>query len=114
MPIIKPGDLDIPEFAIDYNLDSEHNTQRLVYEKFCEGGQLMEEIEHLEHNKLEEETTADIITQLDMLDKIFSHAFQSIYKNSKVSIVLETIVLIKMAVLHEISNAYMDKLLTKY
>ena len=48
---------------------------------------------------------------LDLLDELTSEATHLLYEGSNISIISATIVLINMAVIHSISNEYVNELL---
>ena len=53
----------------------------------------------------------DISNNMDDLDNLYREGMQPVYGGTNVSIILATIVLINMAVTHNVSNAYVDELL---
>jgi hypothetical protein len=93
------------------NLDTEHDIQRQVYDALCEGDRLMTETKQCLEDSDNEESDDDIAERLNLLDELSSRASKSVYTNSSVSIVSATIVLVNMAVIHGVTNAYMDELL---
>jgi hypothetical protein len=51
--------------------------------------------------------------KLDLLDELSRRASKIVYARSSVSILSPTIILVNMALIHEVTNSYMDEL-SKY
>jgi hypothetical protein len=78
---------------------------------FIEGDRKIAEIDYV-HEIIEDKNNAEEIKgQLEKLDELSAQASRSIYGGNSVSIVFATIVLINMAVIHGVSNAFINKLL---
>jgi hypothetical protein len=93
--------------SVDVSLDPKHDIQQQVYDAFAEGDHLRVETEHGGDVAEEDDIVADITAQLEKLDKLSAQASWSVYRDSSVSIVSATIVLINMSVIHGVSNAFM-------
>ena len=95
----------------DPPLDQEHDLQRHVYDAFCEGDQLMSETKHADDDSDQEESEDDLTQKLDELEELSKRASKPVYEGSSTSILSATIILVNMAVIHGVTNAYMDELL---
>ena len=70
---------------------------------------LREETPHFDSR--EQEMLDESSPNLDYLEELMGQATRAIFEGSYVSLILATIVLVNMAMIHGVSNAYMDELL---
>jgi len=90
------------------HMDPYHDIQRQLFDAFNEGDRVHEQTPHAE--ELDEEP--DIISdEFDAVDDLYAQAMRPIYEGMSVSLISATIVLINMAVVHGVSNAYVDELM---
>jgi hypothetical protein len=93
------------------HLDPYHDTQQQLFYTFDVGDKLREETPHVFDNEVDEDNNVDGIEDLENLDNLYWEGTKPIYGGTNVSIISATIVLINMAVIHNVSNAYVDGLL---
>jgi hypothetical protein len=95
--------------AYDDHLDLFHDVQQHLFDAFDQGDVLREGTPH--ENDAEDETLEDVGANLENLEVLMSQATKPLYEGLNVNLISATIVLINMAVIHGVSNAYMDELL---
>jgi hypothetical protein len=86
-----------------------HEVQQHLSDAFDVGDQLRKRTPH--SNAIDDEGVEDVGPNLKHLEELMSQATKPLYEGLNVSLILATIVLINMAVIHGVSNAYMDELL---
>ena len=73
---------------------------------------MQEETPHVFEDAIEEDDNNDDGTEdLENLDALYREGTKPIYRGTNVSTISATIVLINMAVIHNVSNAYVDQLM---
>jgi hypothetical protein len=83
-----------------------------VRDAFGEGDQLHDATSEAEiHNDVEDVDVDEYSTRLDLLDELSRQATRPLYDGINASIVSATIVLINMAVVHNVPNEYLNELL---
>jgi hypothetical protein len=93
-------------------LDTYHDVQQQVRDAFGEGDQLHDATTEAEiHNDVEDVDVDEYSARLDLLDELSRQAIRPLYDGINVSIVSATIVLINMAVVHNVPNEYLNELL---
>jgi hypothetical protein len=105
---------DDADEATEYaqHLDPFHDVQRQLFDAFDVGDRLREDTPHRTENPHVDDFEADHISdKLEHLEELYVHASRPLYTGLNVSIISATIVLINMAVIHGVSNAYVDELL---
>ena len=90
-------------------LDQEHDLQHLVYDFFCEGDRLMFKTEHTDEDNNHKEIEEEHSKKLDLLDELSRRASKIVYARSSISILSATIILVNMAIIHGVTNTYMDE-----
>jgi hypothetical protein len=93
----------------DDHLDPFHDIQQHLFDTFDVGDQLRKGTPHSEAS--EDEGLQDVCPNLEQFEELMSQATKPLYEGLNVSLISATIVLINMAVIHGVSNAYMDELL---
>jgi hypothetical protein len=94
------------------HLDLVHDMQRQLFDAFDLGDIIRESTPHLDDDCDNEDIEAEeIFGRLEHLEELYTHASKPLYNGLNVSVISATIVLINMAVIHGVSNAYMDELL---
>jgi hypothetical protein len=88
----------------DDHLDPFHDVQQHLFDAFDQGDVLREGTPH--ENDAEDETLEDV----ENLEELMSQATKPLYEGLNMSLISATIVLINMAVIYGVSNAYMDEL----
>jgi hypothetical protein len=93
-------------------LDPFHDVQRQLYDVFVVGDRLREDTPHIEENPDADKMHSDEISdKLHRLEELYVHASRPLYTGLNVSVISATTVLINMAVIHGVLNAYVDELL---
>ena len=93
-------------------MDPYHDVQQQVCDAFGEGDRLREASTKAEFQDEEDQDDIDEMSaQMDLLDELSRQATCLLYDGMNVSIISATIVLIKMVVIHSISNEYLNELL---
>jgi hypothetical protein len=93
-------------------LDPFHDVQRQLFDAFDMGDRIREDTPHrtdVPDNK--DVDIDDISDRLEYLEALYRDATRPVYSGVNVSVISATIVLINMAVIHGVSNAYVDELL---
>jgi hypothetical protein len=83
--------------------------QQHLYDAFDMRDRLREETPHVDGGK--EDTLDDMGPNLKHLEELMDQATKPLYDGLNVSLISATIVLVNMAMIHGVSNAYMDELL---
>jgi hypothetical protein len=102
-------DLDM-ETEYGNNLDPFHNIQQQLFDTFDLGDRLREETPHVFEDDSEEDNPPDV-EDLEHLDDLYMEGTRSLYEGTNINTISATIVLVNMAVIHNVSNAYVDELL---
>jgi hypothetical protein len=90
-------------------LDPYHDVQQQMFDAFDIGDRLHEECGGI----MDVAVVEDVLEEsMEKLDELYRQASQPMYSGNTVSIVSAVIVIINMAVIHGISNTYVDELLT--
>ena len=98
--------------ACSEEMDPYHDVQQQVQDAFGEGDQLSEQTTEAEiHDDVDDVQADDLSAQLDLLDEMSRQATRPLYEGLKVSIISATIVLVNMAVVHNVPNEYLNELL---
>jgi hypothetical protein len=94
------------------NLDPFHNIQQQLFDTFDLVDRLCEETPHVFKNAADDEFDCEDVTDdMENLESLYRDGTHLVYDGTNVSIISATIVLINMAVIHGVSNAYVDELL---
>jgi hypothetical protein len=101
-------DAEVQTEYIDH-LDPFHDVQQHLYDAFDMEDRLREETPHVDGG--EEDTLDDMGPNLEHLEELMDQATKPLYDGLNISLISTTIVLVNMAVIHGVSNAYMDELL---
>jgi hypothetical protein len=71
-----------------------------------------EETPHVEEDFEVDEIEADKVSgRLERLEELYQHASKPLYTGLNINVISTTIVLMNMAVIHGVSNAYLDELM---
>jgi hypothetical protein len=93
-------------------LDPFHDIQQQLYDTFDLGDRLREETPHIFEDDVNDDMPIqDDTDDLEHLDDLYREGSRPVYTGTPVSTISATIVLINMAVIHSVSNAYVDELL---
>jgi hypothetical protein len=93
-------------------LDPCLDVQRQLFDAFDVGDHICEDIPHREDVDHGEDVEGDDISEkLELLEDLYVHASKPLYTGLNVSVISATIVMINMAVIHGVSNAYVNELL---
>jgi hypothetical protein len=93
-------------------LDPFHDVQRNLFDAFDVGDRIREETPHREDVCDGQEAEYDLLSEkLELLEELYVHASKQLYAGLNISVISATIVIINMAVIHGVSNAYVDELL---
>jgi hypothetical protein len=83
-----------------------------MFDAFDLGDRLREETSHTKEPQEDEGVDLDeVLSRLDHLEELYRQASRPLYSRMNVSILLATIILLNMAVVHGVTNAYFDELL---
>jgi hypothetical protein len=94
------------------HLDSYHDIQQQLFDTFDLGDRLREETPHVFEDSAEDNNTKNAdMDNFEHLDSLYREGTKPVYTGTNVSTISATIVLINMAVIHGVSNAYVDELL---
>jgi hypothetical protein len=94
------------------HLDPFHDIQQQLFDTFDLGDRLRENTPHIFEDDRDAEDIHDENTDdLADLDALYREGTESVYSGSSKSIISATIVITNMAVIHGMSNAYIDELL---
>jgi hypothetical protein len=104
---------DDAEMGTEYgdHLDPYHDIQHQLFDTFDLGDRLQEETPHVFEDEAEEVDNVDGKEDFENLDNLYGEGTKPVYGGTNVSVISATIVLINMAVIHNVSNAYVDELL---
>jgi hypothetical protein len=105
---------DNVEMGTEYaeHLDPYHDIQQQLFDTFAVGDRLPDETPHVFEDDIQDDEVLDDHTDdLEQLDNLYREGTRPLYKGTNVNTISATIVLINMAVIHNISNAYVDELL---
>lgn len=105
-----PNVFDDEHIRTEYaeNMDPYHDIQRQLFDAFDVGDHLREHTPHVEEHEIDSDILSD---DVDSLDELYDQATHPVYRGVNVSVISATIVLINMAVIHGVSNAYVDELM---
>jgi hypothetical protein len=93
-------------------LDPYHDIQQQLFDTFDLEDRLQEDTPHVFKDCAEENNLDnDIHEDFDNLDDLYREGTRLVYHGSNISTISATIVLINMAVIHGMSNAYVNELL---
>ena len=101
------------ETEYEEHLDPFHDIQQQLFDAFDVGDNLRQDVtdEEYDSDDADGKGIKKLTSKLDQLEDLRRHATQPVHEGVNVSIVSVTIVLINMAMIHAVSNAYMDELL---
>jgi hypothetical protein len=100
------------ETAYAQQLDPFHDVQRNLFDAFDVGDRIREQTPHRDEVcDAEDFESNDMSDKLELLEEMYRHASKPLYEGLNVSVISTTIVIINMAVIHGVSNAYVDELL---
>jgi hypothetical protein len=104
---------DDAEMGTEYgdHLDPYHDIQQQLFDTFDLGDRLREDTPHVFEDEAEEVDNVDGTEDFENLDNLYQEGTKLVYGGTSVSVISATIVLINMAIIHNISNAYVDELL---
>jgi hypothetical protein len=105
---------DDAEIQTEYedNLDPFHDVHQQLLDAFECGDQIREDTLVNHHERQEEDEAVDDISgNLELLEELYRQATKPLYEGANVSLISAIIVLVNMAVIHNVTNAYMSKLL---
>ena len=105
---------DDADMHVEYrdHLDPYHDIQQQLHDTFDLGDRLREETPHIfEDGVQEDDENNEGMPDLDNLDSLYREGTKLVYGGSNVSTISASIVLINMAVIHNVGNAYIDELL---
>jgi hypothetical protein len=95
----------------DY-LDPFHNMQHQLFDAFDVGDWIREGLGQTQEEDHDADLDFDeVSTRLDHLEELYMQASRLVYSGINVSIVSTTIVLMNMAMVHGVSNSFMNELL---
>jgi hypothetical protein len=94
------------------HLDPFHDVQRQLFDAFDVGDRIHKDTPHGEDGTHCEDMEGDDISgNLERLEDLYKTASRAVYSGVNISVISATIVLVNMAVIHGVSNAYVDELL---
>ena len=100
----------LPEYRA--HLDPYHDIQQQLFDTFDLGDRLREETPHVfEAGNNEDNDNDDGMPDINNLDAVYREGTKPIYDGTNISTISASIILINMAVIHNVSNAYVDELL---
>jgi hypothetical protein len=94
-------------------MDPFHDIQQQLFDAFDVGDELRTNFAAApeEVNEEDDINGEEMSSRLDHLEELCRQATRPVYDGVNVSTIAATIVLINMAMIHGVSNAYMDKLI---
>ena len=113
-PVPEMNVFDDADMHAEYrdHLDPYHDIQQQLHDAFDLGDRLREETPHVfEAGAQQDDENNEEMPDLDNLDTLYREGTKPVYEGSNVSTISASIVLINMAVIHNVSNAYVDELL---
>jgi hypothetical protein len=113
-PVPNMNVFDDADMRTEYgdHLDPYHDIQQQLYDTFDLGDRLREETPHVFEDVVEEDdNNDDVMEDLENLDALYREGTKPVYGGTNISTILATIVLINMAVIHNVSNVYVNELL---
>jgi len=99
-------ELDRTEYS--QHLDPYHDIQQQLFDALSEGDDMRESMSYIQEDEANDDIVAD--TQQAM-DALYEHTTRAVFRGTNVSVISATIVIINMAVIHGVSNAYVDELM---
>jgi len=90
------------------HMDHYHDIQQQLFDALDEGDQISECVSNAVHRECDDENLSN--TE-EVADDLYEQATRAVYRGTNVSVISATIVLVNMAVIHGVSNSYVDELL---